>query len=58
MSATPQSAVTVTKNAKGAWVFVLKHKGVTYPAQGPFQSMLQAQAAGTQALEALQTGKR
>jgi len=48
-----QSKITVEKRPNGRWCFVLKHRGVTYPAQGQFTSMFQAQAAAEAAARLL-----
>lgn len=50
----PETTVTVEKRSNGKWCFVIKHRGVTYPAQGNFTSMLQAQAVAQTALKALE----
>jgi len=50
----PQASVTVTQLRTGQWTFVLKNKGVTYPAQGQFTTMEQARFAGQSALYLLQ----
>lgn len=50
----PETTVKVEKRIDGSWCFVVKYRGVTYPAQGNFTSMLQAQAAAQSALKALE----
>ncbi|MEI2297703.1 hypothetical protein [Ensifer sp. MJa1] len=50
----PETSVNVEKRASGKWCFVIKFRGVTYPAQGNFTSMLQAQAAAQTALKVLE----
>lgn len=50
----PETTVTVEKRSNGKWCFVIKHRGVTYPAQGNFTSMLQAQAVAQSTLKALE----
>ncbi|MBD9648795.1 hypothetical protein M2267_000911 [Ensifer sp. KUDG1] len=54
MTNQPETSVTVEKRQNGKWCFVIKHRGVTYPAQGNFTSMLQAQAVAQTALKALE----
>ncbi len=54
MTNQPETSVTVEKRQNGKWCFVIKHRGVTYPAQGNFTSMLQAQAVAQNALKALE----
>lgn len=50
----PETTVKVEKRVNGKWCFVIKYRGVTYPAQGNFTSMLQAQAAAQSTLKALE----
>jgi hypothetical protein len=50
----PETTVKVEKRINGKWCFVIKYRGVTYPAQGNFTSMLQAQAAAQSTLKALE----
>ena len=50
----PETTVKVEKRINGKWCFVIKYRGVTYPAQGNFTSMLQAQAAAQSALKTLE----
>lgn len=50
----PETTVKVEKRINGTWCFVIKYRGVTYPAQGNFTSMLQAQAAAQSTLKALE----
>ncbi|MDI7863973.1 hypothetical protein MRS76_18660 [Rhizobiaceae bacterium n13] len=53
MNTKPETTVTIEKRQNGRWCFVLKFRGVTYPAQGQFASLVQAQAEGQAALKAL-----
>ncbi|WP_411036034.1 hypothetical protein [Shinella sp. BYT-45] len=50
----PVSKVTVEKDKKGRYFFVLTYRGVTYPVNGPFSSALQAAAAGQAVLRRLE----
>jgi hypothetical protein len=52
----PVSKVTVEKRRDGKYFFVLTFRGVTYPAQGPFSSMLQASASGQAVLKVAEAG--
>ena len=49
----PETKVTIQKRQNGLWCFVVHFRGVTYPAQGQFTSLIQAQAEGQAALKAL-----
>ncbi|WP_404829722.1 hypothetical protein [Ensifer adhaerens] len=50
----PETTVKVEKRINGKWCFVIKFRGVTYPAQGNFTSMLEAQAAAQSVLNGLE----
>ncbi len=50
----PETTVKVEKRVNGKWCFVIKFRGVTYPAQGNFTSALQAQAAAQSVLTTLE----
>ncbi len=49
----PETKVTIQKRQNGLWCFIINFRGVTYPAQGQFASMIQAQAEGQAALKTL-----
>ncbi|WP_077962104.1 hypothetical protein [Ensifer adhaerens] len=50
----PETSVSVEKRQNGRWCFVIKFRGVTYPAQGNFTSMLEAQASAQSVLKGLE----
>jgi hypothetical protein len=50
----PDSTVTAVQLRNGRWAFVLKYRGVTYPAQGQFPTEVAAKAFGEGALKVLE----
>ncbi|MDX3927013.1 MAG: hypothetical protein QHC90_14560 [Shinella sp.] len=50
----PQSKITVSQLPNGRWCFVLTFRGVTYPAQGSFPSLMAADAAAKATIRALE----
>ncbi|PST21998.1 hypothetical protein C7U60_12120 [Mesorhizobium plurifarium] len=49
----PDGEIKIGKRTNGRWAFVLRFRGVTYPAQGQFSTQLQAQSAAYVALKLL-----